>query len=321
MNQHRPKALLLLLALVALLALSICDRCTAGPQLNKALLAAARRNDLAHAKAFLKAGADPDYRGAVGSSDTPLIIAARAGDCPLARLLLDNKADVNLLSGDLPHDQTALMLAAASGRLDMLRLLLTRGAAVNARNNDGETALMFAPNSASARLLIGHGADVNAKTEEFADTVLMTAVARGNAAVVRTLLSHGAAVSVENKQGDTALKMAMAGNKSQIIRLLKRAGGQRSRPPRLRQRREVLRYYRSVGLLTNRAWYVQGTEDGLLLHPSLLACARLAAEDSPPGRLHACAGAGRQVSERARSVPPGKSSPGHIIDCLRECLL
>jgi len=269
MNQRRPKALLPPLALSALFALSISDRCAAGPQsLDKALLAAARQNDLAHAKAFLKAGADPNCRGAVGPSYTPLMVAARAGNRPMARLLLDDKADVNLLGGDLPHDQTALMLAAASGRLDMLRLLFTRGAAVNARNDDSETALMFALNSATARLLIDHGADVNAKTEEFADTVLMTAVGRGNAAIVRILLSHGAAANAENKQGATALKIAIAGNKSRIIRLLERAGSRHLRPPRLEQRREVLRYYRSVGLLTYRVRYVQGAEDGLLLHPS-----------------------------------------------------
>lgn len=235
MTRRLPKTRAFIFAsgLAALFALSSSIPCVAGPQIsnkasvNEALLAAAQRNDLAHIKAFLKEGANPNYRDVAGSSYTALMYAAHAGNCPIARLLLDNKADVNLLSEDLPHNQTALMLAAGSGSVAMLKLLLSQGAAVNLRNNDGETALMFVVNSASARILIDHGAYVNAKTEEFADTVLMRAVGGGNTAVVRTLLSHGAYINEKNKQGDTALKTAMAENKFRIVRLLKRAGAVR----------------------------------------------------------------------------------------------
>lgn len=225
MTRHLPKTRAFISAsgLVAFFALSSSISCVASPQIiNEALLSAAQHNDLARVKASLKEGASPNYKDADGY--TALMYAAHAANCLIARLLLDNKASVNLLSEDLPHNQTALMLAAGSGSLDMLKLLLTRGATVNLRNNDGETALMFVVNAASARLLIGHGADVNAKTEEFADTVLMRAVRMGNTAVVKTLLSHGASVNVENKQGDTALKTAIAENKFRIVRLLKRAG-------------------------------------------------------------------------------------------------
>lgn len=226
---HWPllKTLLLVpaLGLIVLLSLFGSKGWAAGPRaLDKVLLAAVQHNDLARVKAFLREGANPDYRDAAGSSYTPLMYAAHAGDCYLARLLLGNKAGVNFLSEDLPHNQRALMLAAGSGSVDMLKILLTRGATVNIRNNDGETTLMFVVNSASARLLIKHGADVNAKTEEFGDTVLMKAVEGGNVAVVRTLLSCGARVNEKNKQGDTALKIAMIGKKLRIVRLLKRAG-------------------------------------------------------------------------------------------------
>ena len=95
---------------------------------------------------------------------TALMVAAQAGDLPLARRALDAGVEVN--AGTVSGRQTALMHAAAGGNAPMVQLLVASGADVNARDHAGETALMFAAangDTATVRCLLQAGADVNAK--------------------------------------------------------------------------------------------------------------------------------------------------------------
>ncbi len=72
---------------------------------------------------------------------TALLFAARVGDLPSARLLVEAGADVSRSS---PEYGSALVVAAASGQEELARFLLDRGANPNVADRWGFTALHYA---------------------------------------------------------------------------------------------------------------------------------------------------------------------------------
>jgi ankyrin repeat protein len=79
---------------------------------------------------LLKAGADPESPNADGQ--TALMIIARTSNLPAANALLKKKANVNAV--EKWHGQTALMWASAEKQPEMVKLLIKHGADVNARS-------------------------------------------------------------------------------------------------------------------------------------------------------------------------------------------
>src|SRR5689334_14287818 len=79
---------------------------------------------------LLKAGADPESPNADGQ--TALMIVARTSNLPAATALLKKKANVNAV--EKWHGQTALMWATAEKQPEMVKLLIKHGADVNARS-------------------------------------------------------------------------------------------------------------------------------------------------------------------------------------------
>src|SRR5690606_28502948 len=91
--------------------------------------------------------------------------------------------------------------------LGMVNLLIRYGAYVNAALGDGRTALFFSYDGfvnkvALARLLIEHGADMNAKNSN-GDTCLHDAAMMSSAGIVELLLDKGANRCIKNNQGKT----------------------------------------------------------------------------------------------------------------------
>ncbi len=109
---------------------------------------------------LLRAGANPDLAQVSGL--TPLMIAARTGNANLVETLLASGAAVNASVRKTGH--TALMWAIGEGHHESVRLLVAHGADVDARAQTGFTPLLFAARSGdidSAGLLLAAGADVN----------------------------------------------------------------------------------------------------------------------------------------------------------------
>ena len=73
---------------------------------------------------------------------TPLDWAARKGHTQVLKVLLDNKADVNVRRAT--DGVAPLLMAANSGRTEAVKLLLDNKADVNASKHNGVTALYFA---------------------------------------------------------------------------------------------------------------------------------------------------------------------------------
>ncbi len=162
---------------------------------------------------------------AASPSTESLFDAAGRDDVEKVRALLEEGADVNATQGD---GMTALHRAARTGSLAMAELLIGAGANLEARTRLGEhTPLHVA--SASGRsgvvaLLVAAGADVNSRTTTGA-TPLHFAAASGSADAVAALLSGGAEVDArEPLWGQTSLMFAAAAGRSEVIELLLEKG-------------------------------------------------------------------------------------------------
>ena len=174
---------------------------------------------------------------------TPLLFAAREGRVESARVLLDHRADINIVD---PDRHTALILALSSGHFDVAGLLIERGADVNMEDKVGQTALYAAVDGHTVpasnrpapketddvlssldviKMLLARGAKVDAplraqlpfrtKLDRGGDGVLGAGttplIRAGKAAdvpVIKMLLEKGANAKAATRNGVTAVMMA-----------------------------------------------------------------------------------------------------------------
>ena len=171
---------------------------------------------------------------------TPLFAALSRRHFQTGELLRHNGADVNACYGD---GATPLHAAAWLGDLEMVELLLNYKVDVDARDTFGWTS-MHAVSQAHqgtvirniyqslpdvARLLLEHGADVNAQTFSSSGstrvgTPLHVTMQYNRAEVARVLLEHGANVNAEDGQGRTPFQIASAKGYDEIMKLLSEHG-------------------------------------------------------------------------------------------------
>ncbi len=207
------------------------------------------------AKLLLDAGGDPNARTQLGR--TPL---HRAHNKVIAQMLIDKGA--NFRARDR-YGVSALHTGARAGRLDVMEFLLSKGMSVNDRayiyiqenpqNSGGDyaTPLHYAVegvNYRAVKMLIEHGADVNAqdagfrtplhlaRSEEivelllskgadpnklalFGDTPLHAAVRQAPYSVIKLLLDHRADPTARNNYGKTPADEARKRGDARIIKL------------------------------------------------------------------------------------------------------
>ncbi len=120
---------------------------------------------------------------------------------------------------------TPLMYSATVGSAGAMRMLIDHGADVNARNAFGSTALMWsATDLEKVRLLVEHGADVNIASKAGRTALLIAAGSNPSAEIVRYLIAHGADVKATDATHGTTLFAATLGNDTESIRILIAAG-------------------------------------------------------------------------------------------------
>ena len=219
-----------------------------------ALLAAAEHGDIGAARRALAAGAWID---APDKHDwTPLVHALRAKAFPLARLLVDEGATLDLVTRafetPVPNspgyvveeaEKAPITFAVEAGDVDTVAYLLEQGADPNlaARGGQfGSTALAAAARSSTemTRLLLEHGAEPNQLARDVGHyrlvSPLMFAAGRGNVARVNLLLEHGAKLDTADRyfisgtpglqQELTVYMFAAASNNVPLLRQLEQQG-------------------------------------------------------------------------------------------------
>lgn len=126
---------------------------------------------------------------------TPLHLAAHFGKTPVVRLLLNKGAQANALSANAMQN-SALHAAAAGRAAEAGRLLIDHGANVDARQHGGWTPLHAAAQNgdiAFAGMLLEAGASVHVRADN-QQRPLDLALIKGQQAMVDFLESHGAAL-------------------------------------------------------------------------------------------------------------------------------
>lgn len=177
----------------------------------------------------LQYGADPN--ATAQNNFTPLIAASYyESRVPVIHALLKAGADL-----EASKDQ--MLLRAASGNnLTLVSLLLDKHANANIREKNGATPLIemmgrysgHSPSMEIARLLIKHGADVNA-IDEAGNTALHHVVTYGHRdeykSLAELLVNAGAQVNIKNKNGITPVISAAVNCHTEILELLLKNGG------------------------------------------------------------------------------------------------
>ena len=152
---------------------------------------------------------------------TPLEWAARKGHAEVVKVLLDNKAHVNV---NRPTDSvTPLYVAAQEGHTEVVKLLLANKADVNAsRHTDGVTPLSTAAENGHTevvKVLLGNNADVNIRHTDSA-TPLYIGAFNGHTKVIKLFLANKADVNASKDNGVTPLYVAAQEGHTEVVTLL-----------------------------------------------------------------------------------------------------
>jgi ankyrin len=134
--------------------------------------------------------------------------------------LLKEGSDIN---GANKNAQTPLHLAADDGNSSVVRILLEHGAIVDAiETAAGYTPLHYAAargHAEACEILIRFGADHDALTRN-QDSPLHLAIEQGRAGVVAVLLKYRARLDTKNKNDMTPLQLAEHLNNKEIANLI-----------------------------------------------------------------------------------------------------
>jgi ankyrin repeat protein len=125
-----------------------------------------------------------------------------------------------------------LIGACKRGEVGEVRQLLKAGADPNYNDTTFGTAIiniMFyaIPEESRreiCRLLIDHGADINATEERVGFTALLLAIDYGKTEICKLLIDKGADLDIKDNEGKTALMLAVKKDNLEICRLLVEAG-------------------------------------------------------------------------------------------------
>jgi len=192
--------------------------------------AAARPGSFAQVKLLLQAGALPDAvrqpAGPFEAKDTPLSLAAFAGDERTVRFLLDRGAAPGSTNGT----PSPVASAAFAGRERILKLLIAHGGSVNCDDEFAGHALNLAAYARHRHLipyLLEQNIDLHKKSsfgERVPPMVWAAYDETGDPAFARALLDRGLEVNEASSAGSTALSWALKRGETPLVEFLRSRG-------------------------------------------------------------------------------------------------
>jgi len=191
------------------------------------LLCPAQRGDVKEVRRLLAAGANVNERGSMG--ETALMKAA-GRSAEVVEILLKAGADFRAKTdaGDTALHFWAGSALRDSETRPILNLLLKAGGNIDQRTSEGHgqfTPLMYAAargENECVKLLMEAGADVNAR-DEHGNTALMYAIT-GHADLQRLLIASGVPVNAPLRDGTTPLAYAKSAGYADVVALLQNSG-------------------------------------------------------------------------------------------------
>jgi ankyrin repeat protein len=167
-------------------------------------------------------------RAATRDIDQALRDAAAAGDLPAFQALLVRGADVNARDARL---DTALFVAARHGHAALVQAAVAAGADLKLLNRFGSTALMgpaYRGHVEVVRVLLGTPIDLQ-HVNDLGWTALLETIALGqngprHRQVVQLLIAAGSDLQARDRDGVSALELALRRGQDEVVRLLRAAG-------------------------------------------------------------------------------------------------
>ncbi|MEW6040593.1 MAG: ankyrin repeat domain-containing protein, partial [Elusimicrobiota bacterium] len=184
------------------------------------LMRAVWENSVETAKSLINKSVDVNIKGKYDL--TPLMWAAISNSSGVAKVLIENGADINTSRCAINNGETALFFAIEYNSTETIKILLKMGADINITDKDGMTPLMYAINNNNqklTKLLLDKGADFDAHSYD-GDSALTLAVIGNHPEIVKMLLAKGANINTRDKSGNTTLMLAVKYNLNKMAELL-----------------------------------------------------------------------------------------------------
>jgi ankyrin repeat protein len=152
--------------------------------------------------------------------------AAATGQTDRLRALI--KQDSSLANAYSADGFIPLGLAVFFGHAETVEALLSGGSDVNAASREAMkvtplNSAAAARQTAIARVLLAHGANVNARAENNI-TPLHEAAGNGDLEFATLLLDHGADINAKTRDGKTPLSFALERNRIEMAEFLRKRG-------------------------------------------------------------------------------------------------
>lgn len=165
------------------------------------------------------------------NGNTLLLLACKAADIDMVRILLQSNVDVNIqdLAG-----RTAFVVACLNNDLEIVKLLLAHHSTVvnkkvskiyetNSRESTPLHLACLKGYTKLGKLLIENGADVRAEDED-GNTPLLHACRAGHKELAELLIANGADIKAKDKNNNTLLHFACGQSKWEIVSFLIKSG-------------------------------------------------------------------------------------------------
>ncbi len=193
------------------------------------LMMACRNGDTELTRFLLEAGADPTAPGKGGM--TPATIAAKAGNVECLKLLFIEKRD--LADKRDQQDHSPLYYAVTGNKLEVVEYLCQAGANVNTLEEDETWTPLLAAirkgNEAMLKLLLKHGADLDTTTSD-GHTPLYVAITSGQLKMVEAICWRRRRLDYHWENGFTPLMTAVEAGNAQVVKTLLDCGANPNMP-------------------------------------------------------------------------------------------